>query len=188
MSTPLHVTMGRLAAPVDANDHIRGEWRAPVTLVEYGDYQCPYCRAAHPVVQDLLRLRARAVRVVYRHFPLTNVHPRAEPAAELAEAAGVHGQFWPTHDWLFVNQDRLGDEFVAEAIRAIGLPDSVARDIEEHRHLDRVQRDFVSGIRSGVNGTPTFFVNDIRHDGGYGLAELLAAVDSATPAPGSPRV
>src|SRR4051812_34785038 len=99
MTTPFRVTTGRLAAPVTDDDHIRGPATAPVTLVEYGDYQCPYCGMAHPITQELLRERPNLVRFVFRHFPLTNVHPFAEVAAETAEAAGAHQRFWQMHDW-----------------------------------------------------------------------------------------
>jgi protein-disulfide isomerase len=180
MSTPLRVTMGRLTLPVIEEDHIRGPASAPVTLLEYGDYECPYCAAAHPMVLELLRQRSDTVRYAYRHFPLTNVHPHAELAAEVAETAGEHDKFWPTHDWFFDNHDLVVTGQVLEGVAEVGLPaTAVARDLGEHRHLDRIRRDFVSGIRSGVNGTPTFFVNGVRHDGGYSLDDLLAAVDDA---------
>src|SRR5205814_1459710 len=103
----LHAIEGRLAVPVNDNDHLRGPADAPVSLVEYGDYQCPYCGMAYPIVEDLLRQRPDTVRYAYRHFPLTNVHPYAEPAAEAAEAAGARAMFWPAHHWLFQHQDRL---------------------------------------------------------------------------------
>jgi protein-disulfide isomerase len=106
MTTPFQVS-GRLTVPVNDSDHVLGPDTAPVTLVEYGDYECPFCGAAHPVVQDLLRLREGTIRYVYRHFPLSNVHPHAELAAETAEAAGARGRFWAMHDWLFTHQDEL---------------------------------------------------------------------------------
>jgi protein-disulfide isomerase len=190
MSTPLGYATGRLAVPVDDTDHVRGATDASVTVVEYGDYQCPFCGMAHPAVQELLRLRPSTVRLVYRHFPLTNVHPYAEVAAEFAEAAGARQQFWPMHDWLFENQELIEPQSLLRAAEGLGLNvESVEREVTEDRYLDRIRRDFVGGVRSGVNGTPTFFVNDVRHDLGYSLPELLAAVDEAAAAwpTGSPH-
>jgi protein-disulfide isomerase len=148
-----------------------------VTLVEYGDYQCPYCAEAQPIVREVLRLRPDRVRFAFRHFPLTNAHQYAEPAAE---AAQVRGRFWPMHDWLLEHQDEVGPAYLRRGAEQVDLPaDEVTREVDEHRYLNRVRRDFVSGIRSGVHGTPTFFVNDVRHDGGHSLPDLLAAVDEA---------
>jgi protein-disulfide isomerase len=179
--TPLQVSMGRLAQPVTDDDHVRGPADAPVTLVEYGDYECPYCGAAYPVVEAVLAERAGVVRFGYRHFPLTNVHPHAEIAAESAEAAGAHGMFWPMHDWLFTHQDRLDPPDLVRAATGLGLDaEEVANALGRHAYRDKVVGDFASGVRSGANGTPTFFVNGLRHDGGYELTELLAAVDRAT--------
>jgi protein-disulfide isomerase len=180
MTTPFRVATGRLVAPVNDDDHVLGPATAPVTLVEYGDYQCPYCGMAHPIVQELLRERADMVRYVFRHFPLTNVHPYAEVAAETVEAGGRRGRFWQMHDWLFTHQDQLDPVRLVAGVEEVGLPvDDVVREVNDHIYLDRIRRDFVSGARSGVNGTPTFFVNGIRHDAGYSLPELLAAVDEA---------
>jgi protein-disulfide isomerase len=180
MTTPLQVTTGRLSMPVTEQDHIRGPVGAPVTLLEYGDYQCPYCAAAHPVVRDLLSRREETVRFVFRHFPLTNVHQYAELAAETVEAAACRDRFWQMHDWLFEHQEEFNPGYVPVAAEQLGLPpDAIDREVNEHLYLDRIQRDFAGGIRSGVNGTPTFYVNDVRHDGGYTLPELIAAVDAA---------
>ncbi|GIJ50582.1 hypothetical protein Val02_74680 [Virgisporangium aliadipatigenens] len=155
-----------------------------MTLVEYGDYQCPYCARAHTTVQELLHQRTNLIRFAYRHFPLTNVHPYAEAAAETAEAAGVRGRFWPVHDWLFANQDRLNPVTLIAALADLGLDvQAIAGEIRNHHFLDKVQSDFVSGIRSGVNGTPTFFINAMRYDGGHSLSELVTAVDAAARAP-----
>lgn len=174
---------GRLVEPIHDQDHLRGPLRAPVTLVEFGDYECPSSGAAHPVVQELMRRRPDTVRFVYRHFPLTHVHPYAEPAAEAAEAAGVRQRFWPMHDWLFGHQDQLEPVTMALAARQLGLvPAAVEQEVFGHAYLERIRRDFVSGVRSGVTDTPTFFVNGRRHEGGYALPELLAAIDAAAPA------
>jgi protein-disulfide isomerase len=180
MTSPLQTASARLVVPVTERDHTLGSVDAPVTLVEYGDYQCPYCAAAHPIVGELLRRRQGTVRFAYRHFPLTNLHPFAEMAAEAAEAAGAKGRFWQMHDWLFEHQDGLDAMTILVGAEAVGLDDeAIARAIRGRQYLDKVRSDFVGGVHSGVNGTPTFFINDGRHDGGYSLAELEFAVDEA---------
>lgn len=180
MSTPLQVTVSRLRTPVTEEDHIRGASDAPVTVVVYADFQCPHCGAAHPNLTELLRQRAEVVRLVFRHFPIINVHPYAENAAETAEAAGARGQFWTMHDWLFEHQDQLDPVHLSLGVQQLELPvDEVVEELRTHAHLGAVRDDFVSGIRSGVDHAPTFFVNGIRHDGSYALTELLAAVDQA---------
>ncbi|MFK3981856.1 DsbA family protein [Micromonospora sp. NPDC050397] len=180
MTTPMQVTSSKLRVPVGEDDHIRGPAEAPVTLVEYGDLQCPYCGQAYHRLHELLRQRPETVRLVFRHFPLTNVHPYAELAAETTEAAAERDEFWPMHDWIFEHQDQLDPVHLSMGSQQLGLPeDTVAEESERHVHLDRVRRDFVGGIRSGVNGTPTFFINGVRHDGSFELSELLAAVDQA---------
>jgi protein-disulfide isomerase len=179
-TTPLETATSHLRQPLTDDDHVLGAPQAPVTLVEYGDYQCPFCGAAYPIVNELLRLRPDTARLVYRHFPLTNVHQYAETAAELAEAAAARGRFWPMHDWLFTHQDELDPPHLVVGVDRVGLPaEEVGQELNAHVYRDRVQRDFVGGVRSGVNGTPTFFVNGIRHDQGYQLPSLLAAVDAA---------
>jgi protein-disulfide isomerase len=176
--TPMAVS--RLVLPVSERDHIRGPSAAPVTLVEYGDYECPHCGEAYYIVKELERHHGKNVRFVFRNFPLSTAHPNAESAAEAAEAAGVQNQFWEMHDQLFENQQSLERENLVEYAKLIGL--DLARFIQEmnqHRYAKRVHEDFLSGVRSGVNGTPTFFVNGIRHDGSYDLASLLAAIRRA---------
>ena len=183
MTSPLTTTGDRLVVPVDDRDHVLGPEDAPVTLVEYGDYQCPYCARAHPIVRELLRERTDLVRFAFRHFPLVNVHPYAEPAAEAAEAAGARGRFWPFHDWLFDNQELLSPVTLIAGLAGMGLDgETVAAELRDHRFLDKVQWDFVSGVRSGVNGTPTFFINGMRYEGAHSLPELVTAVDAAATA------
>jgi protein-disulfide isomerase len=156
----------RLTLPVSGRDHILGSPGATRTLVEYGDYECPFCAAAHPVVKHLLRIAGDEITFAYRHFPLTQVHPHAEPAAEAAEAAGSQGSFWKMHDLLFESR-RLGPRDLLGHASAIGLDvERFAAELDAHTHRPRVREDFLSGVRSGVNGTPTFFVNGIRHNGG----------------------
>ncbi|SCE98755.1 Protein-disulfide isomerase [Micromonospora coriariae] len=179
MSTPLQVT-ARLRDPVTADDHVRGPADAPVTIVEYGDFQCQFCGAAYPNLHELLRQRADTVRMVYRYFPIANVHPYAERAAETAEAAAARGRFWEMHDWLYEHQDQLDPVHLSLGVEQLGLPpDELNAEVEGRVYADRVRRDFVGGIRSGVNGTPTLFVNGVRHEGGYDLPDLLTAVDAA---------
>ena len=168
----------QLVLPVSPErDHIRGPVDAPVVLLEYGDYECPYCGAAHPVVQELRRLMGNQMSVVYRHFPLTNVHPHAEPAAEAAEAAGAQGHFWAMHDMLFEHQDALDAEDLLAYAEAIGLDvPRFVRELADGTHRPRVREDFLSGVRSGVNGTPTFYVNGVRHEGPADLQSLLWSI------------
>ncbi|WP_433081517.1 DsbA family protein [Dactylosporangium sp. CA-052675] len=182
-TTPFQVTTPRLTIPVGPDDHTSGPAGAPVSLVEYGDFQCPYCAMAHTILQDLLRLRRETVRYTFRHFPLTNVHPYADLAAEVAEAAAVRGAFWPMRDWLFANQSGINPRRLMVGVERLGLPSAeVGDEVGAHLYLDRVRRDLVGGVRSGVGGTPTFFVNGVRHDGGYSLDDLLDAVDQAAEA------
>jgi protein-disulfide isomerase len=173
----------QLTPPVGDRDHIWGPADAPVTLVEYGDYECPYCGAAHPVVKELERMIGDRMRFVFRHFPLTAVHPHAEHAAEGAECAGAQGKFWEMHDVLFEHQYALDDAHLVAYAGLIGLSESrFTRDMVEHRYAPKVREDFLSGARSGVNGTPSFFINGVRHDGGYDLPTLLAAIEDASQA------
>jgi protein-disulfide isomerase len=181
LSTFVDVHRPRLTVPVSERDHVIGPETAAVTLVEYGDYECPYCGAAHPAVKQVLRLLGDEARFAYRHFPLSQIHPHAVQAAEAAEAAGAQGRFWEMHDLLFANQRALGlDHFLVFA-DALGLDlERFTADLEEHTYQPRVREDFMSGVRSGVNGTPTFFVNGIRHNGGYDPESLLAAIREVT--------
>jgi protein-disulfide isomerase len=170
----------RLKPPVGANDHVQGRANAAVTIVEYGDYECPYCGQAYPVVKALQKRLGAKLRFVFRNFPLSEAHPHAEHAAEAAEAAGAQGKFWEMHDLLYENQDALGDEDVVRYARALGLDGPrFVEEMREHRYAERVREDFSSGVRSGVNGTPTFFINGARHDGPFDLASMLAAIEGA---------
>jgi protein-disulfide isomerase len=171
---------GRLTLAVSERDHVQGSTTAPVTLVEYGDYECPYCGAAYPIVKELQRRLGDRLRFVFRNFPLGNMHPHAEHAAEAAEAAGAQGKFWEMHDWLYEHQQALGDEQLEEYAGTIGLDvERFDTEMEGQVHQERVRADFMSGVRSGVNGTPTFFINGHRHNGSYDLATLLEAIEAA---------
>jgi protein-disulfide isomerase len=173
------VASARLVVPVGVSDHALGPETAPVTLVEYGDYQCPACGQAYPIVKELMDRLGRRVRFVFRNFPLATVHPDAEGAAEAAEAAGAQGRFWAMHDLLFENQEALGGEDLVGYASVLGLDESrFAGELTEHVHAARVREDFTGGVRSGVNGTPTFFINELRHDGPFDLDNLLGAVEA----------
>ena len=170
-----------LTLPVSpARDHIRGPVNAPVTLVEYGDYECPYCAAAHPIVNATLAQAGGVVRFVFRHFPLTTIHPHAEMAAEAAEAADAQGRFWDMHDTLYANQQQLDGPALLAYASALGLDiKRFGNAVAGHVHLPKVSEDFISGVRSGVNGTPAFFINGERHDGSWDYPSLAMAVQQA---------
>ncbi|MEV0330059.1 DsbA family protein [Micromonospora echinospora] len=181
MTTSLQVNVARLRVPVTEADHVRGPVDAPVTLVEYADFQCRHCGAAYRNLRDVLRQRGGLVRLVYRHFPIANVHPYADSAAQVAEAAGRRGRFWEMHDWLYEHQDQLDPVHLTVGVEQLGVsPDEVSAEVDQRMHADRVRRDFVGGIHSGVTGVPALFVNDVCHEGGYAVADLLTAVDQAT--------
>ncbi|MFF5180652.1 Na+/H+ antiporter NhaA [Micromonospora sp. NPDC000316] len=169
-----------LMVPVDPErDHVRGSDKAPVTVVEYGDYECPYCGQAEPAVRDLLEAFAN-VRYVWRHLPLTDVHPRAQLAAEAAEAAGEQGAFWEMHDLLLTHQDALDAPDLLGYANQLGLDlDRFREHMARRRGVDRVADDVDSADLSGVTGTPTFFVNGRRHHGAYDMVALSAAVQAA---------
>jgi protein-disulfide isomerase len=169
-----------LTLPVGQRDHRRGPENAPVTLVEYGDYECPHCGRAYPIVKEIERRLGDQLRFVFRNFPLTQSHPHAEHAAEAAEAAAGQGKFWEMHDSLFEHQQALDDANLVHYAVALHLDqETFVREMTEHVHANRVHEDFLSGVRSGVNGTPTFFINGVRHDDSYDLETLLAAIEAA---------
>jgi protein-disulfide isomerase len=169
--------MSRLIPPLGARDQAVGPADAPVTLVEYGDFECPHCGRAYPIVKAVQHSLGDELRFAYRHFPLVKVHPHAEHAAEIAEAAGKHGKFWPMHDLLFENQDALDDEALLGYAEALGIdPAWAATSLAQGLFRDKVRDDFASGVKSGVNGTPTFFINGVRYDGSWDAASLLEAL------------
>ncbi len=168
-----------LRVPVTPEDHIQGEPQAAVTLIEYGDYQCPSCGAAYPVVKRLQQYFGLDLCFVFRNFPLTEVHPQAQLAAETAEFSGAHGYFWQAHDALFENQEALGLPLYVELIRELGLSGGELRQaLDEKRYRARVRTDFSGGVRSGVNGTPTFFINGRRHDAAFDFHTLGEAIEA----------
>ena len=169
----------RLAVPVSERDHILGSSTAPVTLVEYGDFECPHCGRAHPILQQLLDEVGDEVALVFRHFPLSQIHPHAQQAAESAEAAGAQDRFWEMHDMLFEHQNALDEPNLVEYGKALGLDaPRFAQEVSGGLYVPVVREQFMSGVRSGVNGTPTFFINGRRHDGPWDLDPLLAAINA----------
>jgi protein-disulfide isomerase len=171
--------MSTLTQPVSADDHVEGPADAPLTLVEYGDYQCPYCGAAYPVVKRLQKTLGRKLRFVFRNFPLTQAHPEALIAALAAEAAALQGKFWEMHDLLYEQQASLNADIIPRWADKIGLNlDIFGNDIKQGVVEKRIQADRQSGIRSGVNGTPTFFINGTRYDGSPDYESLLPALES----------
>lgn len=167
--------MSHLNPPVGPDDHVAGPPDAPVTLVEYGDLECPYCGRAHPILKSIQERLGTGLRFVFRHFPISQSHPHAQHAAEAAEAAGAQGKFWQMHDRIFEHQSAMRDADLVAHARALGLDaERVARELADGTWTDRVRRDFRSGARSGVNGTPTFFINGERYDGDWTDAEDFA--------------
>jgi len=172
--------MATLKIPVSAQDHIQGPEDAPVTLVEYGDYECPHCGRAYPIVKMVQKHFGPRLRFVFRNFPLTELHPHAEAAAETAEFAATLGKFWEMHDAIFENQRNLSDSTLLKLASELKLSeDALAKALESAQFEPRVQADFGGGVRSGVNGTPTFFINGHRHDAPFDFEDLVAAIDAA---------
>jgi protein-disulfide isomerase len=169
-----------LAVPVGEADHAAGPADAPVTLVEYGDYECPYCAAAHPIVKRLREALGGRLRFVFRNFPQNNVHAHAGVAAQAALAAGAQGKFWPMHDLLYAHQATLAEHPMDEFALKLGLEIyKFNADLASERFAQRVRGDVEGGRRSGVTGTPTFFINGVRYRGKTEYDALLAAIEGA---------
>ena len=166
-----------LTIAVGKEDHVQGPVTAPLTLVEYGDYECPYCGAAYPMVKAIAKRFGSKLRVVFRNMPLNEMHPNAELAAEAAEAAAAQGKFWEMHDALYEHQSELGPELVRTLARRLHLDEArLEDDLTSRRFRDHVRRDFMGGVRSGGAGTPTFFINGERYDGVLDEESLAAAL------------
>jgi protein-disulfide isomerase len=169
-----------LRVPVDKSDHAQGPADAPVTLVEYGDYQCPYCGAAYPVVKQLQERFGDDLRFVFRNFPLQQVHENAMSAAMTAEFAATKGRFWEAHDALYENQEQLGQELYTAIAAQLGLnAGELNAALDSDTIFAKVKKDFDGGVRSGVNGTPSFFVNGTRYDGPRDFETMAEALDLA---------
>jgi protein-disulfide isomerase len=170
-----------LKPPLDEKrDHILGPSTAPIELVEYGDFECPHCGRAFTIIQQLRDELGDRLRFAFRHFPLAKMHPHARSAAESAEAAGAQGKFWEMHDILFRHGQALEMGNVTRYAEEVGVPD-IARfkaEVSAEKYAAHIQEDLASGVRSGVNGTPTFFLNGKRHNGGYDYESMRAAIDA----------
>src|SRR5262245_12823715 len=172
--------VARLILPVSDRDHVQGPPDAPAALVEYGDYECPYCGQAYPIVKEVQQRLGRRLRFAFRNFPLSEMHPHAQHAAEAAEAAGAQGKFWRMHDLLYEHQRALDDKSLLDYSRRLGLDSArFTSELADHTYMAHVREDFMGGIRSGVNGTPTFFVNGVRHDGPWDADSLTNALMQA---------
>jgi protein-disulfide isomerase len=171
-----------LKIPVTSDDHIQGDEKAPAVLVEYGDYECPHCGHAHPIIKAVQKHFGKRLAFVFRNFPLNQIHPNAEPSAESAEFAAAHDRFWQMHDGIFENQENLGVPLLLELAQDLSLsaPD-LQTALTSREYQPRVRADFQGGVRSGVNGTPTFFINGHRHDGSFELEDLTAAITARLP-------
>ncbi|WP_338403759.1 DsbA family protein [Cellulosimicrobium arenosum] len=163
-----------LLVPEDA--HVLGDRSAPVTIVEFGDLECPYCRAAAPVLRDVVASSGGRVRLVFRHFPLFEVHPHALTAALAVEAAGAQGRFWEMHEALFDHQARLDDDGLADRAVALGLDAETVVGVPAQQFADVVRRDYADGLALGVQGTPTLFVDGERYRGALTAEALRDAV------------
>jgi protein-disulfide isomerase len=170
-----------LTVPVtEGRDHIQGHADAPVTLVQYGDYECPYCGEAYPIIKEIQSEMGERLRFVFRNFPISTSHPHAEQAAEAAEAANAQGKFWEMHDLLYERQQNLTNEDLHRYAEELGLDvERFDKEMAEHVQAQRVHEDFMSGVRSGVNGTPTFYINGVRHDDSYETDVLRDALERA---------
>jgi protein-disulfide isomerase len=186
----------KLSQPVAERDHTRGSRAAPVSLVEYADFECPYCRAAVPIVAGLMDALGDGLSVTFRHFPMREVHPHGQHAAEVAEAAASQGMFWEMHDKLFANQGALDDASLLTYAAELGLDaERIGRELADHVHSRRVEDDRLGGLASGVKGTPTFYIDSERYDSSVGVRQMLAAIRELHPdlevagtTPGNPRI
>jgi protein-disulfide isomerase len=167
----------RLARPVDEGDHVIGPQSAPVSLVEYGDYECPYCQQLHPIIREIMK-RVDGLDFVYRHFPISKVHPYAMRAAQAAEAASAQGRFWQMHDALFEQDGTLDDENLRRCSRRAGLDlERYEREMAEGVYSPKVEEDFKAALYvDGVTGTPTLYLNGIRLSNIHSPEVLLAAI------------
>lgn len=171
--------MATLKVPVTDEDHIQGDNNAPITLIEYGDYQCPFCGAAYPIVKQLQKHFGPQMRFVFRNFPLTEIHAYAETAAIAAEFAGTHDRFWEMHDAIYEKQEMLSPELLFQLTKQLKLsPKELEQAILNNTFESKIRKDFIGGVRSGVNGTPTFFINEHRYTGPVDFATMVEAIES----------
>jgi protein-disulfide isomerase len=176
----LETEIVKLTLPVSLRDHIQGKDTSPLTLLEYGDYECPYCGQAYPIIKQVQKHFGPKLRFVFRNFPVSQIHPHAQHAAEAAECAATQNKFWEMHDYLYEHQQALDDQHLEKYASELAL--DLARfknDMSMHVHAARVREDFLSGVRSGVNGTPTFYIDNTRYNGSWDLETLLETLRSA---------
>lgn len=171
--------MSMLKVPVTPDDHIQGDDTALITLVEYGDYECPFCGSAYPIIKHIQKHFGKQLRFVFRNFPLTELHSHAEVAAETAEFAATYGRFWEMHDLIYENQEQLGMPMLLKLAETLNLSETdLKHTIVNKTFAPKIKKDFLGGVRSGVNGTPTFFINDQRYNGPFEFDDLVAAIES----------
>jgi protein-disulfide isomerase len=171
--------LSQLTPPISAEDHVDGPDRAELELVMYGDFQCPYCTAAFPIVQRVRDQLVGRLLFAFRHFPLREIHPDAERAAEAAEAAAAQGAFWQMHDRMYESRGALGREDLISQATELGLDvDRFTTELDSEVHAPRVQRDVDSGLASGVTGTPGFFVGGRVYGGSFDAGSLTAALEA----------
>lgn len=169
-----------LKIPVTQEDHIQGDDNAAITLVEYGDYECPYCGLAYPIVKRIQKHFGKRLRFVFRNFPLVESHPHAGQAALAAEFAATQQKFWEMHDALYENQEALDLSNLLTYGQTLGLAEAELKSaIENETFAEKIKNDFMGGIKSGVNGTPSFFINGTRHNGSFNYDDLVAALENA---------
>ena len=172
--------MSILKIPVTQEDHIQGDKNALLTLVEYGDYECSYCGSAYPIVKRIQKHFGKRLKFVFRNFPLVEIHPHAQIAAMTAEFAATQNKFWEMHDLLYENQEFLGVPNLLNYAKSLDLSTAdLQTAIENEIFSNKIKNDFMGGVRSGVNGTPSFFINGNFHNGSFEYENLLAALEQA---------
>ncbi len=168
-----------LTPPVSEMDHCQGSKDALVTLVEYGDYQCPYCGQAYPIVKKLQEEFGDKLEFVFRNFPLTEIHEYSFHAAESSEIADEYGKFWEMHDMLYQNQDNLQDDNLIMMASKLGIDsEEFSKKLQAEEKAKKVKDDFMSGVESGVNGTPSFYINGYKYEGPWDYENLKSAIVS----------
>lgn len=172
--------MSGLKPSVNSNDHVQGNKNAPITLVEYGDYQCPHCGHAYPIIKSIQKKFGDKLKFVFRNFPLAELHPNATNAAVATEAASPQHKFWEMHDIIFENQQYLRDVDLIKYATKTGLNlEQFESDFEKPEFLQKVDADFESGVRSGVNGTPSFFINGEKYNGSWEENDFVAHLEAS---------
>ena len=180
--------MAKLKPPVSEQDHVTGSLQSPVTLVEYGDFQCPHCGAAYPIVKQIVKDYKERMAFVFRHFPLAEAHPYAQAAAVASEAAANQGKFWQMHALIFENQHMLGVEMLLQLAESLKLDmKKFEHDFKDPKLFKKVEDQFESGILSGVNGTPSFYINGTKYNDSYDYDSLTKAIDHAISAKPVPK-